>query len=70
MQNNDKVVAIRFLARVAGRLHRRSQDINVFLINVNLLKLVYTNLRVSVLNLMLDNTRTNRWTQILEDLKR
>ena len=24
----------------------------------------------TVLNLMLDNTHTNKWTQILEDLKR
>ena len=34
------------------------------------LKVVYTNLRVSAFNVMLDNTRTNRLTQILEDLKR
>ena len=30
MQNYDKAVAGRFLARVAGRLHRRSVGINVF----------------------------------------
>ena len=30
------------------------------LINLNLYKLVYTKLRVSALNIMLDNTRTNR----------
>ena len=29
MQNYDKVVARRFLARVAGRQHRRSLGINV-----------------------------------------
>ena len=30
MQNYDKVVARRFLARVAGRKHRRSVGNNVF----------------------------------------
>ena len=30
MQNDDKVEARRFLARVAGRIHRRSVGINVF----------------------------------------
>ena len=30
MQKYDKVVARRFLARVADRLHRRSVGINVF----------------------------------------
>ena len=65
MQNYDKVVARRSLALTSTE--RRYQR---FLINVNLEKFVYTNLRVSVLNLMLDNTRTNRLTQILEDIKR
>ena len=60
MQNYDKVIARTFLARVAGREHPRGVDINVFVIKVNILTLVYTNLRVSVLNLMLDNIRTNR----------
>ena len=30
MQNYDKVVARRFITRVAGRLHRRSLGINFF----------------------------------------
>ena len=69
MQNYDKVLARRFLVHIVGRLHQWSVGIDVFLINVNLSKLVYTKLRVSVLNLMLDNKRTNRWTQISEYLK-
>ena len=68
MQNYDKVVARRLFGRVVERLHRRSVGINVF-ISANLLKLIYTKLRVSVLNLMLDNTPTSGLTQISEDLK-
>ena len=30
MQNKSKVVATRFLVRIAGRLHRRRVDIDVF----------------------------------------
>ena len=69
MQNNDKVVARRFLVRIAGRLHRPERRYRRFLINVNHLKLVFMKLRVYLLTLMVDNTHINRWTQISEDLK-
>ena len=60
MQNKAKVVATRFLVCITGRLHDRSVDIDVFLINVNPLKLVYMKLRVYLLTLLLDNTHTNK----------
>ena len=41
MQNKAKVVATRFLVRIAGRLHRPERRYRRFLINVNPLKLVY-----------------------------
>ena len=56
MHNYDKVVASSSLVRVAGRLHRGGVVIDVFFnINVNLFKLEYMELKVSVINLMLDN---------------
>ena len=65
MQNYDKVVARRFLAHVAGRLHRGSLVFNVFDNHPSLKARTHkTNS-----TLMLDHTRTNRRTQILEDLK-
>ena len=36
MQNYDKVVARRFLVRIAGRSHRLSVGIDVLMMNVNL----------------------------------
>ena len=54
MQNKAKVVATRFLVRIAGRLHRPSVDIDVFL------ELVFMKLRVYLLTLLLDNTHTNK----------
>ena len=60
MQNKAKVDATRFLVRLAGRLHRRNVDIDVFLINVNPLKLVYMKLRVYLSTFLLDNTHTNK----------
>ena len=68
MQNYDNVVARRFFTRGAGHLHQRIVDINVFYKRQSQ-ELVYTIVRVSVLGLLLDNTRTNRRTHILEDLK-
>ena len=38
-------------------------------IDVNLKMPAYIELRVSVLNLMLDSIHTNRWSPILENLK-
>ena len=58
MQNKAKVVATRFLVRLAGRLHRPERRYQHFLINVNPLKLVYMKLRVYLLTLLLDNTHT------------
>ena len=72
MQNKAKVVATRFFVRIAGRLHRperRYRRVFFFFINVNPLKLVYMKLRVHLLTLLLDNTHTNKLTQISEDLK-
>ena len=60
MQNKAKVVATRFLVRIAGRLHRPERRYRRFLINVNPLKLVYMLLRVYLLTLLLDKlTPTN-----------
>ena len=58
MQNKVKVVATRFLVGIADRLHRPERRYRRFLINVNPLKLVYLKLRVYLLTLLLDNTRT------------
>ena len=69
MQNKAKVVATRFLVRLAGRLHRTERRYRRFLINVNPLKLVYMKLRVYLLTFLLDNTHTNKRTHISEDLK-
>ena len=60
MQNKAKVVAMRFLVFIAGRLHRPERRNRRFLINVNLLKLVYMKLRVYLLTLLIDNTHTNK----------
>ena len=60
MQNKAKVVATRFLVGIAGRLHRSERRYRRFLKNVNPLKLVYMKLRVYLLNLLLDNTHTNK----------
>ena len=67
MQNKAKVVEPRFFVRIAGRLHRPECRNPRFLINVNPLKLVYMKLRVYLLTLLLDNTHTNKCTQISED---
>ena len=50
---------MRFLVRIAGRLHRPERRYQRFFINSNLLKLVYMKLRVYLLTLLLDNTHTN-----------
>ena len=60
MQNKAKVVATRFLVRLAGRLHRPERRYRHFFINVNPLKLVYMKLRVYLLTLLLDDTHTNK----------
>ena len=60
MQNKAKVVAMRFLVCIAGRLHRPERRYRRFLINVNPLKLVYMKLRVYLLTLLIDNTHTNK----------
>ena len=52
MQNKAKVVAMKFLVRIAGRLHRSERRYRLFLINVNPLKLVYMKLRVCLLTLL------------------
>ena len=59
---------MRFLVRIAGRLHRLECRYRRCLTNVNHLKLVYMILRVYFLNLMSDNTHSNIWTQISEVL--
>ena len=55
MQNCDKVVARRFLVRISGRLHQP-------------IKAPIHGTKVSLSTLMLDDSHTNRWTQITEDL--
>ena len=68
MQNYDKIVAERFPGRILGVLHRRSVGINVFFFVFFCVffvfffyKLQFLKARtVSVLNLMLDKTHTNR----------
>ena len=57
MQNKAKVVATRFLVRLVGRLHRPERRYRRCLINVNRL---YMKLRVYLLNLLSDNTHTNK----------
>ena len=53
MQNYGKVVAGRFLVRIVCRKYR------CLSINVNFLKRVYMEVKLSVVNLMLDITHTN-----------
>ena len=60
MQNKAKVVATKFLVRIAGRLHRPERRYQLFFINVNPLKLVYMKPSVYLLTLLLDNTHTNK----------
>ena len=52
MQNKAKVVATRFLIRIAGRFHRPERRCRHVLINVNPLKLVYMKLMVYLLTLL------------------
>lgn len=63
MQNYHKVVAKRFLSRIAGLLHRAERKYRrfflfVFFMDANHLTLVYVT--VSLLKFILDNTRNNR----------
>ena len=69
MQNYDKVVARRFLVRIAGRLHRPERRYRRFFEKRQSFKACMDEAKGIFFTLMVDNTHTNSWTQISEDLK-
>ena len=69
MQNYDKVVARRFLVRIAGRLHRPERRYRRCFEKRHSFKACMDENKGIFFTLMVDNTHTNNWTKHSEDLK-